>query len=302
MKFFIFSILVLTTLLTDPIKIRKINSAKEEARQAFVAGNYKGAIEKYKYLIDSLDVNEDEVYLNLAHAYYQEKDTANATTTYQSLTGSTKKEIASKAHQQLGIIAHQQGKLEQALSDFKQAVKANPANEQARYDYEMLKKKLDDRKKQDQKDQQNKDQKDQKKDQQNKDQQKKDQENKDKQDQQKKDQEKKDQEKKDQEKKDQEKKDQEKKDQQNKDQKDEKKEEQEKKEQQEKQQQEQDKKDKEKQNKDLQNLDREKLQQMKISEEKARMILEAMKNQEKQYLQQQKRKPVKARDKSKPDW
>jgi hypothetical protein len=41
---------------------------------------------------------------------------------------------------------------------------------------------------------------------------------------------------------------------------------------------------------------------MKISEEKARMILEAMKNQEKQYLQQQKRKATKSRDKNKPDW
>jgi hypothetical protein len=52
----------------------------------------------------------------------------------------------------------------------------------------------------------------------------------------------------------------------------------------------------------MQNLDREKLQQMKISEEKARMILEAMKNQEKQYLQQQKRKSTKPRDRTKPDW
>ena len=44
------------------------------------------------------------------------------------------------------------------------------------------------------------------------------------------------------------------------------------------------------------------LEQMKISEEKARMILEAMKNQEKQYLQQQKRKPTQSRDRNKPDW
>lgn len=46
----------------------------------------------------------------------------------------------------------------------------------------------------------------------------------------------------------------------------------------------------------------EKLEQMKISEEKAKMILEAMKNQEMQYLQQQRRKASKPKDKSKPDW
>lgn len=45
-----------------------------------------------------------------------------------------------------------------------------------------------------------------------------------------------------------------------------------------------------------------KLQQMKMSEEKAKMILEAMKNQEIQYLQQNKRKATKPRDSGKPDW
>jgi hypothetical protein len=41
---------------------------------------------------------------------------------------------------------------------------------------------------------------------------------------------------------------------------------------------------------------------MKISEEKAKMILEAMRNQEKQYLQQQKRKATQPRESNKPDW
>ena len=45
-----------------------------------------------------------------------------------------------------------------------------------------------------------------------------------------------------------------------------------------------------------------KLQEMKMSEEKAKMILEAMKNQEIQYLQQNKRKATKPRDRGKPDW
>jgi outer membrane biosynthesis protein TonB len=49
-------------------------------------------------------------------------------------------------------------------------------------------------------------------------------------------------------------------------------------------------------------LDKKKLEEMKISEEKARMILEAMKNQEKQYLQQNKRKATKSKDRTKPDW
>ncbi len=45
-----------------------------------------------------------------------------------------------------------------------------------------------------------------------------------------------------------------------------------------------------------------KLKEMKISPEKAQMILEAMRNNEIQYVQQNKRKATKRKDRSKPDW
>ena len=46
----------------------------------------------------------------------------------------------------------------------------------------------------------------------------------------------------------------------------------------------------------------EKLEELNLTEEKARMILEAMKNNEIQYIQQNKRKPTKRPDSNKPDW
>ena len=266
----------------DPATVRKINEAKARAEDAFKSGDYKTAIHEYEYLVDSLGVQEDEVRLNLANAYFLAKDTTNAFSTYQSLTTSTDNTILSKANQQLGVMANQRGKFQEALNYFKQAIKAAPTNDDARYNYEMLKKKLEEQKKQQEKQKQNKDKN--QKDQQNQDQQNND---KEKQDQQK-----------DQQKQDQKKQDGKDKDQQQKEQEEKEKQQQEKeqKEQQEKEQQQQDRKG------DMQNLDREKLQQMKISEEKARMILEAMKNQEKQYLQQQKRKASRSRDRNKPDW
>jgi hypothetical protein len=272
----------------DPATVRKINAAKSRAEEAFKGGDYKSAIHEYKYLVDSLGVQEDEVRLNLANAYYLAKDTANAFSTYQSLITSGNNGILSRTNQQLGLMANQRGKFEEALNYFKQAIKADPTNDEARFNYEMLKKKLDEKKKQDEKEKQNKDknQKDQQnKDQQNKDEQKKDQQQKDQQD---KENQKKDQQSKDQQQKEQEQKEKEKKE----------------KEEQEKQQQEKDKQQQEQDAKkgEMPNLDRDKLQQMKISEEKARMILEAMKNQEKQYLQQQKRKASQSRDRNKPDW
>ena len=45
-----------------------------------------------------------------------------------------------------------------------------------------------------------------------------------------------------------------------------------------------------------------KLEELNLTEEKARMILEAMKNNEIQYIQQNKRKPTKKPDSDKPDW
>lgn len=277
MKVFLFVALSLITWV-DPATVRKINATKSAAEKAFKSGDYAAAVFHYKTLVDSLGVNEDEVVLNLANAYYLAKDTANALSHYQSVTASSKNVIRSKAHQQLGIMANQQGRAEEALNHFKQAIKAEPTNDDARYNYEMLKKKLDEKRKE-QEEQQQKNQDEQKKDKEN-------------QDQQNEEQQKKDQQKSDEENKDQQNQEEQQKDQEQQEQKQEEQESQEQKEQQE--QQERDEK--------MPNLDREKLEEMKISEDKARMILEAMKNQEKQYLQQQKRKPTQSRDRNKPDW
>ncbi len=272
-------LLLLIASLIDPTRIGKINTLKSEAKKAYEAGDYKTAIRKYRYLVDSLQVKEDEVLLNLANAYFQSNDTTNAVSQYQSVTQSTKSQLRSKAQQQLGVMSNRQGKFEEALNHFKESIKSDPTNEDARYNYELLKKKIEEQKKKEQQKQdQNKDQ--------NKEEEKKEQQDKQKEDQKKeqeknKEEQKKDQQQKDQEQKDSEKKEKEKQDQdQNKDQKE----------------------DKDQQKKEQQNFDPEKMQQMKLSEEKAKMILEAMRNQEKQYLQQNKRKATKPKDKGKPDW
>src|SRR5882762_1609599 len=253
-------ILLVTFLFIDPGKIGRINTLKSEAKEAFQAKDFKTAITKYKYLVDSLGVNEEEVTMNLAHAYFQAQDTVNALNTYLPLTQSNDAKIKSLASQQLGVLSNRQSKLEEALNYFKQALKAAPENEDARLNYEMVKKKLEDQKKQDQQKQnedKNKDNKDQK------DKQDKKEDQKDKKDQ-------------------------------NKDQK--------KKEQEKKKPGEEKKDNKDKDKKEIPPSVSDKLKEMQMSEEKAKMILEAMKHQEIQYLQQNKRKATKPKDRSKPDW
>jgi len=307
MKLFLGSWL-LVFLFTGPGEISRINTLKSEAKKAYNSGDFKTAIEKYKYLIDSLGVKEDEVMMNLSNAYFRSKDTANASGAYQPLTLSGNAKIKSQANLQLGVLATRQRKFEEALDYFKQSLNADPTNEEARYNYELVKKKLEEKKKQQQKQDQNKkdnkdqkkddkdkkDNKDQKKDQKDKKDQQDKKDQKDKKDQQDKDKHKQEKDQKDKQdqkdKKDQ--KDQKDKKDQNKDQQD--------KDKQEKQKEEQNKNDKDK--KDIPPSVSEKLKDMKMSEDKAKMILEAMKNQEVQYLQQNKRKATKPRESGKPDW
>ncbi len=109
------TLILFLALLTDPTKIGKINSLKSEAKKAYEAGDFKTAVKKYRYLIDSLQVNEDEVNLNLANAYFQLNDTSSAVSQYQAVTQSSKNQLRSKAQQQLGVMSNRQGKFEEAL-------------------------------------------------------------------------------------------------------------------------------------------------------------------------------------------
>ncbi len=296
MKYLLIILLVINPF-TDLDKIARINKAKKEAEKAYLQKNYALAREKYLFLKDSLGVEDDRVLLNLANSQYLLNDTTNAWQTYASLQESANKEIRSIAYQQMGAIQFQQKKYQEALQSYKAALKANPDNADARYNYELLKKLTKEQKEQQDK-QQNKEQ-------QNKDQENKEQQNKEQQQQQDKDQNKEQQQQ--QEKQEQEQQDKQQQEQQQEQEQQQDKQQQENKEQ--KQQQEEQKaedqqqEEQDKGQKDQpQAIDEEKLKEMKISEEKARLILEAMKNNEVQYLQQNRRKAKKKKDPNKPDW
>lgn len=263
-----FALIILTLFSNDPRDIAKVNALKKEAEKAYLAGEYQTALEKYITLSDSLGVNEDEIQLNLAHAYYNLDDTANAKSNYNTLSTSSNKKLKSIAYQQLGVISKDAGKLDVSLQQLKSAIKADPGNQAARYDYEVVKKLLEEQEKQDQEQEQQEDQ---------------DQEGKDE-----------NQEQKDQESQE----DQEKEDQEGEEKESDKEEEGEEKEQEQKEGEEKE----EESEKTKEEMTKEKLKEMNISEEKAQMILEAMKNNEIQYLQQQKRKATERPPSDKPDW
>lgn len=281
----------------DPIgkldKVAKQNALKKEAKAAFMNEDYKTAIEKYSYLHDSLNVRDDNILLNLATAQYKVADSASALSNYQKLTSSAHKNVQSIAYQQLGVMNNTPQKQQEALDYFKKSLKADPTNEAARYNYELLKKLM--KEQENQQDQQNKD--DKNKDQQDKKEQEKQEQEKDEKEQQEKEQQ--EQEQKDQQQKDQQQKDQEQLEQSQEQQDADEKKDKEQKEGQTEQEQSEGKKD---EKEEIPPSTYKKLQEMKISPEKAKMILEAMKNQEVQYIQQNKKKARTRAKNDKPDW
>jgi hypothetical protein len=304
MKYFVFIFFGIITsfqlLAIDPVgKIAKANAAKERAEEALRNGDFEKVVEHYTYLLDSLGYESPEAELNRAHAYFQLKDTVNAFDAYRRVSDVNNDQLKSKAMLQMGNLSEMQKEYESALSFFKEALKADPTNNKARYNYELLKKKMKEQEKQNQDQDQNQDQNQDNKDQQEQDQENKDQqnkENKDSENQQKDENQEKSQE------------DKESEEQQQKDdaeQQDGEQSEQDKGKEQKEQKQQEQKEGEEKKEGEEQEMKpstKQKLEEMNISEEKAQMILEALKNKESQYFQQLRKKATKKQDSGKPDW
>jgi len=120
--------------------ITRINQHTQEAATAYQRQDYIEAIASYTYLLEDLEVTDDQVRLNLAHAYYQAGLLPQATAAYQYLADHPRPHLRALAHLQLGNIYTRQKKYKRALSLYKQALVTEPQNDAARYNYELLKK------------------------------------------------------------------------------------------------------------------------------------------------------------------
>ena len=100
-----------------------MNSIKRQAEYAFNQGEYENAISSFRTLTDSMGIDEDPIFLNLANAYFHQQDTSNAIQFYSRVLSSEDDELRSRAYQQMGVINKQKNKLNEALTDFKSALK-----------------------------------------------------------------------------------------------------------------------------------------------------------------------------------
>lgn len=124
-------------------KVSISNGIRNKAAYAFKHEQYLLSIRYYQDLLNTYQVKDESLLLNLSHAYFKIADFDSAARYYKMLAESREKKIRSLVNHQLGVIAAFQGKERLAISYFKYALKANYRNEEARYNYELIAKKLE---------------------------------------------------------------------------------------------------------------------------------------------------------------
>lgn len=114
-----------------------INEHKRMAKVAYANQQYKVAAYHYHYLVDSLKLEDPKLLLNCGHAWFKAGSKRQAWAYYSRLVDTRNKSIQSVAWQQLGFLVGNEPA--RALAYFRNALHANPANDVARYNYELLK-------------------------------------------------------------------------------------------------------------------------------------------------------------------
>ena len=157
MKVLILILLVLSNNILEN-DISKINKLTKNAEKAFKEKNYKVAINDYNTLIDSFNISNEKIHLNLAHSYLLSNDTLKAIENYNMASITNNNKIKSIAYQQLGNINESKNKLKNAAEFYKKSILSNNSNLDSKYNYELVTKKLkeQEKKKEENKNQQNK--------------------------------------------------------------------------------------------------------------------------------------------------
>jgi tetratricopeptide (TPR) repeat protein len=140
MRYFLLVFLFLSTVGDGLKKASRINEGVAQAEKLYRQQAYEQAIDQYRFLRDSLNVKDNALLLNLAHATYQTGDLEQAQKYYSRLRNNPDPDLQGAALNQLGLIAFEDGNAEKALYYFRNAIINNPQNETARYNYELVKK------------------------------------------------------------------------------------------------------------------------------------------------------------------
>ncbi|MDZ7935965.1 MAG: hypothetical protein U5M51_13570 [Emticicia sp.] len=142
MNIWFFYIILLFLNLRSLTNVSQRNVLKIEAGKAFYKKDYQLAAQRYEELAAISYNLEPEARLNLAHAYFSISDTSRALEEYKKLIRLNDVKISTSAMIQVGVIETMKGDSSGALELFKIALQNDNENKVARYNYELLRKKL----------------------------------------------------------------------------------------------------------------------------------------------------------------
>lgn len=121
----------------------KVNRLKKEAEVAFQEGRYAEAAAVYSILIDSLGLQDPALEANRAHAYFSAEQPSEALEGYEALLHQSKDPVLrSMALNQIGLLSEGKTDGNVLLDLFKEALKEDPNNEKARYNYQRTAQRL----------------------------------------------------------------------------------------------------------------------------------------------------------------
>ncbi|TAF35798.1 MAG: hypothetical protein EAZ57_00400 [Cytophagales bacterium] len=119
----------------------RVNDALEKSKRAYEDRFYNVAAQKLSYLQDTLLFQDKALGLNLAHATALKKDTS-ALALYKALSSAEDSMVRSVANQQIGVNGSKkmQSKedIEKMAEHFKESIRAMASNDDARFNYEVL--------------------------------------------------------------------------------------------------------------------------------------------------------------------
>ncbi len=117
------------------------NQYAQQAQAAYKQKEYQQAAALYEKVRGTeRGGSHSSVVLNLAHSYFHLHEYTKASPLYRSLLKTTDNELLSTVTSQLAIIEAEEGNYPKALTYCKQALKADETNQAARYNYELLQK------------------------------------------------------------------------------------------------------------------------------------------------------------------
>lgn len=140
-RLFVLPVLIASLFADDgPQAGRKGNELYKQKKYAEAAQQYQSGIAGMK---PEANPNLSGLYNNLASAYYRQNQFDKAQEAYErAIFAASSKPQLSNAAYNAGNAFTQNKQLEQALNAYRQALAANPNNENARYNYEYVKRQL----------------------------------------------------------------------------------------------------------------------------------------------------------------